>query len=104
MIPTALQSVRFPVEKVTLSEGVEVYVRSLSAGDAELFAKSCENTEDGLPIAVRLVCLCLCDEKGERVCVDGDEAELAKLPAPAIGAMFEVAARLNGLGVSAEGN
>lgn len=98
----SLRAIKFPVKPLSVG-GQSVWVRALSAADAEEFAKATDG-KDGYGVAVRLVCLCLCDADGKRECTDADMEQLAQLPATVITELFNAAAEINGMRGDPEGN
>lgn len=81
------------------------WVRVLSAAEVEDLAGSVfKLDDDGSPVfnlagqRGRVVALCACDEKGHRLFVDDDAAEIGRMPTTHVDPIFEAAQAANGMG------
>ncbi|SIN97628.1 hypothetical protein SAMN05444166_1870 [Singulisphaera sp. GP187] len=87
-----------PRKKVTLPDGGEVYVRTLTAAQREEWEACLSDTEGarakGL-IRASLVALTVCDEHGATLFTKADVPALAEKSAPVIIRLFEEASEFN---------
>lgn len=96
-----------PMEEVPTpewGEGSFVFVRTMSGTERDAFEQSMLAAKKGgttnlVNIRARLAVLCICDEKGQRLFADDDAEALGKKSAMVLDRIFEVAQRLNGIGV-----
>jgi hypothetical protein len=93
-----------PTETVNVPEwGGDVKVRSLTARERDTFEQSLNS--HGKPnlsnIRARLCALCIVGDDGARLFADDEMDALGNKSATALGRVFDVAQRLNGLGQAA---
>lgn len=93
------------IEKVVVPEWKgHVYVRGLSGTERDRFEESQSRVDkrgQRLPryenFRARLCALCLCDSKGERMCIAADTKDIGKKNGAALARIFDVACRLSGM-------
>lgn len=79
---------------INIDNWTSVYIKKFSGAEREKFARIWEAKEN---VISWVVCLTLCDEKGDRLFEDTDVELLAKKSGRAIEAVFLAALEFNGL-------
>lgn len=78
--------------------GGEVYVRVLSGRERDAFETAAAKNQVNL--RARLACMCLCDDKGERLFQDNEFPKLGDLDGRGLDRVFDAACELNRLRAS----
>lgn len=93
-------------ERVPVPEwGGHVFIQAFSATDRDAFEKDMVDTTAATPknnlenFRARLVCRTCVDEKGNKIFAIKDIPALGKKSAKALSRLYDVATRLNGIGV-----
>jgi hypothetical protein len=73
-----------------------VYIREMSAGERESFARSCQS--DAKSVTEKFCALILCDESGARVFADDEWTALTVKSGKALAHIMQEGQRLNGIG------
>ena len=88
-------------EQVNVPEwGGSVFVRTLTGTDRDAFEQSIIQNSERMDLAnvrARMAVLCVVDEKGERLFADSDAQALGAKSSLALGRIFTVAQKLNGM-------
>lgn len=101
-----LNAVDIKSETVSVPEwGGEVYVRGMTGAERDRFEGSIIEMKSGGKqsfnmenVRAKLCQFCICDENGKRLFAENDVAALAKKSALALQRVYDVAAKLSGLG------
>jgi hypothetical protein len=90
-----LLSMPFPIASVVI-DGSTFYVRMMSCAEVDALYAAAEGTK-GHVLMARTVATTLCDSAGKRTVADGDWEQLLTVPHERLMAIFDAAAKLNGM-------
>lgn len=82
--------------------GGEVNVRTMTGTERDKFEAMFQDEGWTDNFRSKLLAMCIVDGKGDRLFSDKEASELGKKSATPIGRVYEVARKLNGIGVDAE--
>lgn len=91
------------IERIELpewGEGAHAYVQTLASIERDALEESMTQKEGGVSLhnfRAKLAVKTLCDAEGNRIFDDGEEMLLGRKSSKALGRIFDVATRLNGL-------
>jgi hypothetical protein len=92
---------------VQVSEwGGEVYVRTMTGAERDKFESMLFDSQGNKSVTenfrAKLLAMCMVDDEGKRLFTDKEVSELGKKSSKAIGRIYEVARKLNGIGIDEE--